>query len=539
MLRAFLPLREQQARYNIGDYKGLATVLDSRVVCMRPELGNPEVCLDGNVFSGSRVQRRFALVSSSVKAPIAADGILGYVPYEATVGCLVDPSKESHSVWRISLCQTGLKGHGVPSQLKALESHLGYGPFGLPYLVLNVTSGSYGEWSQLTEADDFVVPSAFTKHRVPPVRHESNGEWLDLVFTDNGTLRISVTLCYAASETEDLFIHAYSTKNRTEPLAEYDTSKSKYRYDKVRRQLGQTNDGSWTHGMFESRGISQLQPRPSWHAGTHQGDYIRPYSASAGEDWTPYISWVNNATRFENINLVVDSNSMNQWPPDANYTAYLSTENGGVFIEDAVTTEHNFSSIYPDPSFSSLLQDILRHGGDIAHGLSSLITVQAGSTYYDQLPQFNGQSAPEQTFFELVLTPQRYRGYIAVVALASIHLILIATISFQFLTNTKISTIGNAWQTFAQIKDPWTEKLLDQHTLSSDREVNLWMRTNDAHVKLGATNSSDSMYMSHNEAKSQDLRSTLLKPGDAVGIRLASSGLHTELVRRDQQPEYT
>jgi hypothetical protein len=58
-------------------------------------------------------------------------------------------------------------------------------------------------------------------------------------------------------------------------------------------------------------------------------------------------------------------------------------------------------------------------------------------------------------------------------AVASAHLILLTIILFQFLTGTKISTIGNAWQTLAQIKDPLTEEVLDLSNLSSDEEVKL------------------------------------------------------------------
>lgn len=513
VLRAFLPLGEQQSRFNIGDYKGVATVLDSRVVCVRPELGNPQVHLDGMLPYGFFRQPRYALVSS-VSASTPAHGVVGYWGefYKAPYGCLVDPLMESDSVWRITLCQIRQSGFGLPSQFK---SYPGFAS-GLAYLVLNVTSGSSSEWEKLTNPT--------STERLAPVRNESNGEWLDLVFTDNGKMRISTSLCYAALDTADLFIHAYSDMSHTEPFAEFDTSKSKYRYDKVRRQLGQRNDGSWTHGMFEDRGILQLQPRPSWRAGTHQGDYIRPHKT--GGEYMPYISWVNNAARFESLNLISD---FDFWPPEVNYTAYLSTENSGVFTDDSLSSGHNFSSIYPDPSFASLLQDILHHGGDIAHGLSSLLTVQAASTYYDQLPQFNGRSETGQASFELVLTPQTYRGYSVVVAVASAHLILLVTILFQFLTGTEISNIGDAWQTLAQIKDPWTEEILDLNTLSSDREVDLWM-TRNADAKV-ADRLSDSMETPSNEDEEHAVQSAL-QPSDLVGIRLASSGTRTELARR-------
>lgn len=372
VLRAFLPLGKQQPRFNIGDYKGVATVLDSRVSCVRPELENPQIQLDGMLLSGFHADPRFALTGTLSASNLARGVPMNSGLYETPYGCLVDPGIASDIAWRLTLCQIGLTNFGLLSQFKAMESYLDGGSSLSPaYLVLNVTTGLLQEWINLMNGSDFHQSPTYSQ-RVAAVRNESHGEWLDLVFTDNGTMRISASLCTTALDTADLFIHAFSDMNRTEPLAEFDTNNAKYRYDKVRSQLGQRNDGSWIHNRFKDRGILQLQPRPSWRAGTQQGDYIRPHNA--GENWVPYISWVNNAARFESLNLVTNNDAMNS-PFESNYSAYMSRESGGVFVDDSRTSGHEFSSIHPDPSFASLLQDILQHGGDIVYGLSLLLIV--------------------------------------------------------------------------------------------------------------------------------------------------------------------
>lgn len=74
-----------------------------------------------------------------------------------------------------------------------------------------------------------------------------------------------------------------------------------------------------------------------------------------------------------------------------------------------------------------------------------------------------------------------------------------------------------------------TEEVLDLNTLSSDSEVNLWLKVNaDAKV---AGKLSDAMGTLSNEDKEHALPSAL-RPNDIVGIRLASSGTRTELARR-------
>lgn len=156
----------------------------------------------------------------------------------------MDAVAEPDSVWRITLCQIQPIVFGLPSQFKAMKgdfnSTLDFPP---AYLVLNVTLSLQQGWISLTNGYAFGQYPTYSR-RVAAVRNKSNDEWLDLVFTDNGTMQISASLCITALNTEDLFIHTFSGMNRTEPLAEFDTKNVKYRYDKVRSQLGQRSHGS-------------------------------------------------------------------------------------------------------------------------------------------------------------------------------------------------------------------------------------------------------------------------------------------------------
>lgn len=512
LLRAFLPLQEQQSRYNVQDYKGIATVLDSHVICVRPELANTEIHTDGREASGFFSQPRFALVSS-VAASSHAQSIQGSVDTFFETGCLVDPLTSLDAVWRITLCQITQEA-GLPSE---------FGPSDLldrpTYLVLNVSSGTADEWLQLGNFN-YSLTYTLTDPGIRPVRNESNGEWLDLLFKDDGSIRLSLSLCYAALDSADLSVHAFSNTNRTEPVGVFDAKRMAYRYDGVRQQLGQTADG-WTYGMFEDRGILELGFRSSWQPNKTRGDYVRPYNAGPG--WAPYISWLLKASQFDSSGLFSDADPMDEFSR-SNSTAHLSYEKSGV---SASSFNNVLSDIYPDPSFSSLLQDILRNGGDIAHGLSSLITVVAGSAYYDQLPQFNGNSDIEQTMFVTVLTPQRHRGYTAVFAVAIFHLVLIAIALFLFLTRTKISRIGNAWQTIAQIRDPRTEELLYLNTLATDEEAKMWM------AKTAGSKEDYRFSKYGDNAENASSTSSFLRPRGLVGIRLNNDETRTELFQHE------
>jgi hypothetical protein len=171
---------------------------------------------------------------------------------------------------------------------------------------------------------------------------------------DDGSIRLSLSLCYAALDSAGLSVHAFSNTNRTEPVGVFDAKRIAYRYDDVRRQLGQTANG-WTHGMFEDRGILELDFRSSWQPNKTRGDYVRPYNV--GPDWASYISWLLRASQFDSSGLF--SNDPMDEISGSNSTVHLSYEKSGV---SASSFGNVLSDIYPDPSFSSLLQDILRNG---------------------------------------------------------------------------------------------------------------------------------------------------------------------------------
>lgn len=158
-----------------------------------------------------------------------------------------------------------------------------------------------------------------------------------------------------------------------------------------------------------------------------------------------------------------------------------------------------------------MAQEILQNGGDIADALQSLITVLASSTYYDQVQQLDEQSHVQQVGFVLALEPQGHRGYTAVVVVTLVHLLLVLIITSIFLTVTRVSSVGNAWQTIAQLRDPAAEEVLEWGSLATDREV-------AHHMADGIAAEGSKWPISAN-----------VRPDTVVGIRLAEGGKRTEI----------
>ena len=530
-LRAFLPIEDQQSRYSIRNYSGRATVLDNSVTCMRPQLNHTNLKVTGGLPGLALVTQ----IAPSVTLPSIYQHPIQNVDYNgdfynsnavANQACLIQPSDPGS--WGLSFCQI----EGVGSLLSAVTNSssniTSNRVYGASYLAVNITSGTNEEWVIYT-AQDAAENNGIGGAGFNPFYFADNGEWIDLLFNQNGSLTLSVSLCYTAFDSQDLFISAFSSENRTEPTPVFDQQEVTWRYDNIRRQLGQSSDGSFIHGLFEDRGVLQLNRSiDNWHPILPQ-DYARPDRQASNATGnqptgfysnTTYMSFLLDAAKMEGPYSLSDS-------LHNNYSAILSggfTGTHSVVAAGALGGGVEYiTAITPEATLTGIVQEILKNGGDIAHALQSLITVMSGLTYYDQLQQFNGQSETQQTMFELVLVPVRHRGYIGVLVVSLFHLLLMFVIIVAFVAETSVSSIGSSWQSTAQIRGPETRELLDRATLAKDVEVKDWMRRREGHLNGNGN------FTFQNDVPHQPQKRSL-RWDDVVAVRATQDGAGTELV---------
>lgn len=481
LLRAFLPFQDQQTRRGIHTYSGRATVVDTRVACMRPQL------TDARLHSVTDASGYYAALTATASTTGSVKGFnpnitLGraypFLGGASPVGCLLQPLG-LQNLSSVSLCQLDQPG-GLFSA---------FGQMGSSYMILNLTSGNI-------LSDFFISSDNLTEITSPGLELKSlsgRDEWLDLEFPvemvsgteDSDSYRISVTVCYTGFDSADLPVTAVSKTNRTEPEPKFSAT-SYYSFDAVRRQLGQRPDGTWTSGDFEGRGILELQKLPSWNPNTTQGAYVRPWGFA---DWLtdenfrpiygPLVSPLVSAAKFEGpepTGYEQDVFDAALSSPVVNYTAFLN-DWGNSFHPQTCRGKGSFAQcglgyIVPDVIYTQLAQEIFATGGDVAHMLSSLFTVLAGSAYYDQLVLFDDETEIERSMFVLTLVPTRCRGFVAVVVVTTVHLVLLAFCACTFASKTSISQLNNAWQTHAQLSaDPELQAVLAESALASDQDV--------------------------------------------------------------------
>lgn len=436
-LRAFLPLSDQEVRSSLRTFSGLASVLDSRVQCFRPQLTQEK----GHYTTGL----------------LALTGLISAAGSQSTnFSCVLpnlipDTDDNISDDWRIAITYLSTFSNAssapVQSEFRPIASP---GQYGMKFVVVNMTAGSVEEWSRVLGVDGGEF-GTFGSSGATPTLYSNRQEWLDLLFTNNASLIMSVSLCYASYDTADLTIQASSDSNRTEPVPRYDPVKRKYDYSNIRSQLGQLPRDQQMQSA-DDRGVLSISKRKSWQPGV-------------GDDANS--SWLLDAVALTLVGDPVDTSYLETASSTAtNITAYL-------YETDYVlrTSWAGEPRISTDPSMTALTQQILKDQRGIASAIQSLLTVFTSMSYYDQLQQFNNADNITTTSFIVVSKPASLRGITAVTIVVSVHLLLIAYIIYQFLYSSSVSTIGNAWQTVAQVVQGDAKELINSARLATDSRV--------------------------------------------------------------------
>ena len=437
-LRAFLPVPGQEARSSLRTFSGLATVLDARVQCLRPQLtlekghfASGTLALNGSISASGSQSTNFSCV---IPQPLS------------------DSDGNTSDEWQIAVTYLSTFSNAstapVRSEFRPLASPSQYG---MEFVVVNVTAGSIPEWLQIL-GDDGGEFGDFGAAGVAPALYSNRQEWLDLLFTKNASLVMSVSLCYASYDTTDLAVQVSSGSNRTEPVPRYDPLKRSYDYSNIRSQLGQILNGQHMQSPDE-RGVLSLSKRGSWEPGP-------------GDDANS--SWLQAAVELSLVGDPVDTQYLDTT------TSTVSTSITAYFFSATEYSKQAWEAIprlSPDPSVIALFQQILKDQGGIAFAIQSILTIFTSMSYYDQLQQFNNADKITTTSFVVVSKPASLRGIIAVTIVASVHMVLIAYVIYHFLFNSSISTIGNAWQTVAQVVQGEAKQLVDGARLATDDKV--------------------------------------------------------------------
>ena len=271
-LRAFLPFRDEQERFTIQNYQGIAALVDTRVMCVRPHLTNITLHTHN---TGRRLTANMSVPAELRSRPADLRGRkLSWrleIPNDSTpdifLNCSIAAPKLWSSFllayyheddWRIGLCRfdsyPNPRIHLMPESIDMdrrtypLPSATWW-----PYVAIN-TSTSYNRtnFSEENGPEFFKPESAF-----------NDGEWLRLYLERNQThweqagnylngkveYNVNVSMCFPSLYATASSTNAQSFNNRTEPVP--GPLSDNLRLLEVRRQLGQFDNDPDKRGLLE------------------------------------------------------------------------------------------------------------------------------------------------------------------------------------------------------------------------------------------------------------------------------------------------
>lgn len=433
-MRAYLPISSEPEREFLKSYSGMATVVDSRVVCMRPVIADAKLHFDGNgVFSpylsGSVATN---LTAPRVIVPFGDDQPLkpfncstAYTGYGSTVE------------WPLVVC-TVSQNRGIVSDMQRIEDveslgeadYLMNGP-SVPYLILNAT-GSYEQWDGYDFNESLSIASAES--------YEYHGEWLRIPTTDP-EINISLSICFTAFMVLDLPVNVSSAANHTEPTIGLDTATGQYDTRAIRHQLGAAD----APATLESRGIYSLEPRP----------WAKPWDWDQNQETLPFLYMEYARAGLEQ--------------PDG----------GGDYIYNfsmvlcllCVSPDNETTFRMIETTQAAIFNDIVRKTGHPALGLQARYTTLFGMVYYDHVALFD-YSAPTKTFnFVQALTPTAWRGFVIMIATLALHFLTIAVAVSFFASDGSQSLVGSAWAAVAQLRGGVIEEWIARAGSVRDRAI--------------------------------------------------------------------
>lgn len=363
-LKALLPISDRQLLQSIHTFEGSAAVIDSRVICVQPEIS------EFQVEKPSAELLPIATGVVSIPSGFLPDSLIAKVSSTASVkfACrlaygIVSADNNFHeSNWNISLCQLSSPSLYLLSEwLEAsdddnVEDSRRNGGFWLSpkgksfsssYLAVNysgIKPSIYDEIDYENTPKDIL--SYFTdvfNSSKPGLQFSPRMEWLDIYRSGAGygpnSSMISLSLCLPAFGVANAVISAYSFHNRTEPWYTANPELGSFDFTRIRNQLGVSNPVA-----ASSRGILSM-PRPTFNLSKYGYGYPSGNDIGMGTQVTSSQDGTIQFTRIQNLN----------------------------------------SSTYAAFEIACLAQEILHSGGTIAQAVQSMLWSIVTTQYYRYL----------------------------------------------------------------------------------------------------------------------------------------------------------
>ncbi|EYB29050.1 hypothetical protein FG05_11071 [Fusarium graminearum] len=439
-----LPFDNVDDRTSLEYYDGPVIVTNSRTACVAPDLKNATL---EYIRTSSRVTEGLYLLAEIDTSTSWGLGPRINGSQVARISCRLNNYWDKMSEnWALSLC--GFTNLDISAINQSLQDPLSGRPYAFqPVLLLNASStlnlnvaipqwtGSDEDWAKVGSMNGLQMPKSVKE-----------GPWTAAIDT-NGTEVLKASVCFTALNMP--LLYNVTMKGRA-VLAE-PKSQARYRDLEVKSEnetqfLEQLGIGASSLDL-EARGVLDLKVN------------------SDPQDLSNEDADVVNAAIYDMMRTSL-------------FDYHIA--GGWTFNNDALMGYLESSLFWPaHPEHSYLVQTILKDTGDPAIAVQALFTRFAQMIFHDMLPYWTRDQSITTVNVKRVIIPSQWTGLIIVLALVVTHLALTFVTVWMFLASTKLSMLGNAWQTVSQIVSPETSVVVQAVSNGgmSDHEVHKWVPT--------------------------------------------------------------
>lgn len=411
--RAFLPLVNSTQRVNIRSYEGPATVVDARVICIRPRLSIRSVSMtDSTTLSLSGT---FVLGGTYNGLETEYAGTSDFSCLVATGRANQKPPQRSISLCPVYSSPALMLGGVRPD----LSSHT------TAYLLINSTATS-DAWQDSSLGG--IGPLTETS--------QPQGTWQSLRLKIAPDVGIDATLCFANPLPWNYQISATSSGDGFEPTLRWNVTTGAYNSGAARSLLGAVP----APAAPEDRGLLRLTAPANW-------------STAVIPDAPKTINYIWSALRTRTRNVTLSLS--------------LRENDGG----------DGEQLLVPHRAHIGLFQDILaRTGGNAALALQALFFTMLQMAYADYAAEFEVAAEATALFSREAIIPVQWRGFMGFCAVTGTHIALVLAVAAVFLVRTRISMLGNAWQAVGQAAELAGGETVQAAAERTDKEVKKHLR---------------------------------------------------------------
>ena len=415
--RSFMPL-PKASREQLRQFAGPATVLESQVVCVRPNISSFAVSSPQIPFHPTI---RYANLTFS--ADVASSPSLGSIRMftSSFLARATKPRNITMPVARPSVPFSDDDDDDAPlpgrDQQWAMSISLTDFRETSAFMLFNWTGPGRGWTSEELASQDSWVQSP-------------KEEWTTLTHTIVQDVSVDMTLCLTWYNSSLFNIETGVGKAFLEPQVSWDNVSGILTTASAAKHLGAPSEGR--DGVLDMKTL----PTP---------DLAIP------ENYTAIDTMALGASITNQVILAMEEmgSRLDAFDPDGVAFGMVSWAATLCYDTDldSVMGIHN--------SFVAVFQDIMQHTGNPAVAVQSLLTMATANAYVELQPYFDFELPAQYSVWSRAQVPTGWAGFILVAATVAAHTVAVLVVVVLFRRQTRCTELGNSWQAVAQpLPDP-------------------------------------------------------------------------------------